>query len=242
MAESKSQALELLHSQPEMIWRVAVGFIDVVMESDSAGLELCQYIREEMDNKLTQLFIRTGQPGLAPERSVIDRYDINGYFTKQEATEDKLYSLVKSGVRQFLWARSAVVMNSMLDSFIQASSRDEFVAAMNGIATDSKTVQAREHVRMQWSVGNVVITTPDWDKATAKSVHARLSQQPGIPFGGEGDKFVCDDEHYHLVQVRSKANTAQAYLMFHSAFTMPYAILKMVHRVMSDLGILWHRL
>ena len=39
---------------------------------------------------------------MSPERAVLDRYDINGYFTKAEATEDKLYSLVKS-VRQYLW-------------------------------------------------------------------------------------------------------------------------------------------
>ena len=36
---------------------------------------------------------------MAPERAVIDRYDINGYVSKIEATEDKLYTLVKSGVR-----------------------------------------------------------------------------------------------------------------------------------------------
>jgi hypothetical protein len=41
---------------------------------------------------MTTIYVRTGQPGLAPERDVIDRYDINGYFSKAETTEDKLYS------------------------------------------------------------------------------------------------------------------------------------------------------
>ncbi|MDX1520478.1 MAG: response regulator receiver protein, partial [Anaerolineae bacterium] len=120
-AESKTEALEWLNNRPDRhapVSGLAVAFIDVVMENDSAGLELCQTIREEMGNKLTQLFIRTGQPGIAPERQVIDRYDINGYFTKAEATEDKLYSLVKSGVRQFYWAvltRLAIpYLNNML--------------------------------------------------------------------------------------------------------------------------------
>src|SRR5262249_57268528 len=49
-------------------------------------------LREEHKNRVTQLFVRTGQPGMAPERTVLDRYDINGYFTKVEATEDKLRS------------------------------------------------------------------------------------------------------------------------------------------------------
>jgi CheY-like chemotaxis protein len=102
-AASKREAIALLDttlatgSGPSL----AVAFIDVVMETEQAGLELCQYIRETQRNSLTQLYIRTGQPGVAPERSVIDRYDINGYFTKAETTEDKLYSLVKAGVRQY---------------------------------------------------------------------------------------------------------------------------------------------
>ena len=101
-AASKAEAITLLNttlatgSGPSL----AVAFIDVVMETDEAGLELCRYIRETLRNSLSQLYIRTGQPGVTPERSVIDRYDINGYFTKAEATEDKLYSLVKAGVRQ----------------------------------------------------------------------------------------------------------------------------------------------
>ena len=52
--------------------------------------------------------------------SVLDRYDINGYFTKVEATEDKLYSLVKSGVRQYLWNVAALGTTLMLKNAIEA--------------------------------------------------------------------------------------------------------------------------
>src|SRR5215510_4001319 len=101
-ASSKAEAIELLNgplgSQVRGISRLAVAFIDVVMETDHAGLELCQYIRETMGNKITQIYVRTGQPGVAPERPVIDRYDITGYLPKVEATEDKLYSLVRAGI------------------------------------------------------------------------------------------------------------------------------------------------
>ena len=101
-AASKADAIRLLNDNAEVACSLAVAFLDVVMENDKAGLELCDYIRNDSGNKLTQIFIRTGQPGLAPEREVVDKYDINGYFTKVEATEDKLYSLVKSAVRQYL--------------------------------------------------------------------------------------------------------------------------------------------
>lgn len=51
----------------------------------------------------------------------MDRYDINGYFTKVEATEDKLYSLVKSGVRQFLTLQTGLGMCSFMDHVVKAS-------------------------------------------------------------------------------------------------------------------------
>ena len=38
-AASKAEAIELLKSRPEIQFGLAVAFVDVVMESDSAGLE-----------------------------------------------------------------------------------------------------------------------------------------------------------------------------------------------------------
>src|SRR5690349_16385645 len=105
MASSKAEAISLLNGSlvmPGLTERAAaVALIDVVMENDLAGLELCQYIREQLRDNAVQLFVRTGQPGIASERSVIDRYDISGYFTKVEATSEKLYTFVKSGIRQW---------------------------------------------------------------------------------------------------------------------------------------------
>ena len=64
---SKTETIDYLTEEPGVSSALAVAFIDVVMETDSAGLELCEYIRDELKNKRTQLFIRTGQPGIAPE-------------------------------------------------------------------------------------------------------------------------------------------------------------------------------
>jgi hypothetical protein len=102
------------------------------METDTAGLDLCEYIRETKANKVVQLFIRTGQPGVAPERHVIDHYDINGYFTKVEATEDKLYSLVKTGVRQYLSFLSAMAMSMMTTVAIAAAGSRESLRGVGG--------------------------------------------------------------------------------------------------------------
>src|SRR5688500_18109956 len=65
-AASKAEALELMKTELTPVLpsvpapRVAVAFIDVVMESDTSGLELCEHIRDTMGNKVVQLFIRTG--------------------------------------------------------------------------------------------------------------------------------------------------------------------------------------
>jgi CheY-like chemotaxis protein len=110
-AASKDEAVKLLSGPlgSTALPYVSVAFIDVVIETDHAGLDLCRYIRETQMNRMTTIYVRTGQPGLAPERDVIDRYDINGYFSKAETTEDKLYSLVKAGIRQFDFASMTVL-------------------------------------------------------------------------------------------------------------------------------------
>ena len=49
---------------------IALALIDVVMESDDAGLKLVEHIRNDLGNRMIRLVIRTGQPGVAPERVV----------------------------------------------------------------------------------------------------------------------------------------------------------------------------
>ncbi len=79
----------------------AVAIIDVVMETSDAGLELTQYIRQELLNPHIRIIIRTGQAGQAPEKFVIDHYDINDYKDKTELNADKLYSSVKIAINNF---------------------------------------------------------------------------------------------------------------------------------------------
>lgn len=106
-ANSAADAIELLSSNPMLAQDLALALIDVVMESDHAGLRLCDFIRNELHLYAVQLVLRTGQPGQAPPRKIIDDYDISGYLTKVEASGDRLYLAVKSSVRQFFQSRAA---------------------------------------------------------------------------------------------------------------------------------------
>jgi len=56
---------------------IAAVLLDVIMETDVAGLELVEYIRNVLKNETVRIILRTGQPGQAPERRVIVQYDIN---------------------------------------------------------------------------------------------------------------------------------------------------------------------
>ncbi|MEO5341172.1 MAG: DUF3369 domain-containing protein [Magnetococcus sp. MYC-9] len=79
----------------------AVVLIDVVMESPDAGLLLVEFIRNHLQNRTMRLIIRTGQPGFAPEKRVIDAYDIDDYKEKTELTAWKLYTTVRTAIKSY---------------------------------------------------------------------------------------------------------------------------------------------
>lgn len=81
--------------------KYAVVLLDVVMEEDDSGLELVNYIRNELKNNLIRIILRTGQPGQAPELKVVLDYDINDYREKSELTVEKLISCLTNALRSY---------------------------------------------------------------------------------------------------------------------------------------------
>ncbi|WP_299488940.1 diguanylate cyclase [Acaryochloris sp. IP29b_bin.137] len=96
-AYSSEEAQQLLDQHPD----TAVLLLDVVMETDEAGLELVKHIRDHLNNLFVRIILRTGQPGIAPEKSVIEGYDINDYKTKTELTQQKLFSSLITAIRSY---------------------------------------------------------------------------------------------------------------------------------------------
>lgn len=96
-AYSGKEAREMMEAHPD----IAVVLLDVVMETDDSGLELARYIRETLNNNLIQIVLRTGQPGTAPEKTVITQYDINDYREKTELTELRLFTTVTTALRSY---------------------------------------------------------------------------------------------------------------------------------------------
>lgn len=80
---------------------IALAMIDVVMDTPEAGLDLVNYIRNEMENKLIRLIIRTGQANDFPQMQVIQHYDINDFKEKTELTLERLYTTIRTSIKQY---------------------------------------------------------------------------------------------------------------------------------------------
>lgn len=96
-AFSGEEVKTLMQEHPD----TALILLDVVMESDNSGLEVVKYIRETLKNRFVRIVLRTGQPGQAPEMSVIREYDINDYKEKVELTDQKLFTSIVSSLRSY---------------------------------------------------------------------------------------------------------------------------------------------
>ncbi len=116
---------------------IAVVLLDVVMESDDAGLQVADYIRNDLDNHFTRIILRTGQPGQAPEKDVIINYDINDYKSKTELTAQKLFTVIIAALRSY---RDIIVieenragLEKILDASVDLFSSRSLEKFMQGI-------------------------------------------------------------------------------------------------------------
>lgn len=98
-----AQAREQLSQHPD----IALVLLDVVMETDNAGLLLVDYIRNELGNQDIRVILRTGHPGYAPEAQVIVNYDINDYLSKAELSASRLLTSVVVALRSYRDIKSA---------------------------------------------------------------------------------------------------------------------------------------
>ncbi|NKD54054.1 MULTISPECIES: ATP-binding protein [unclassified Haematospirillum] len=131
-AYSARQAVSLLEQNRD----VALMLLDVVMETENSGLELVSHVRDIMKLDAMRIVLRTGQPGQAPERDVVMRYDINDYKSKTELTAQKLLTLTISALRAYeaiealensrrVLADSNVALEQMVEERTRALSASE---------------------------------------------------------------------------------------------------------------------
>lgn len=116
-ASSAAQARDLMSRERDL----AVVLLDVVMESEDAGLQLVRCIRHDLDQHAVRIVLRTGQPGYAPEIETVRAFDINDYKTKSELTRTRLYTVLTAAIRSYRQIQALESARHGLETIVQAS-------------------------------------------------------------------------------------------------------------------------
>ncbi len=141
-AVSANEARLRLEQHPD----IALILLDVVMESEQAGLELVRHVRERLGKRNIQIILVTGQPGYAPQRQVVQDYEIDGYRLKSELTTDKIFVSVFAALRthQAMLAKESALeetrrfLNAMdrVSSYIYLKDREHCYVYANQITLE----------------------------------------------------------------------------------------------------------
>ncbi len=178
-AGSAAEAKIVLEQHPD----IAVALVDVVMEADDSGLKLVEYIRQQLGNTLLRIVIRTGQPGVAPERYVIDHYDIDDYKDKTELTASRLYTTVRSALKAFRDLQTINTSRLGLERVLQATpaiyqlNHAPVADFFNGILTQMIGLCRLSHSSHIGSLEGV-ITTIDHDEIKVRAYTDRFANNP----------------------------------------------------------------
>ncbi|WP_300449999.1 EAL domain-containing protein [Accumulibacter sp.] len=161
-AHSGGEARRQLDVHPD----VAVALLDVVMETAQAGLDLVGYIRDELGLAECRLILRTGEPGYAPELTVIQEYDINDYRTKGELTHTRLITTVSSALRSYQQLHAIAEHRRGLELIVRAAAD---LMEEHAIANLAEGVLTQLAALLKLPVDGIVCT------------------QKGSPLGGDGE-------------------------------------------------------
>ena len=168
---------------------IAVILLDVVMETDDAGLRLVRHIRDQIGNDLVRIILRTGQAGLAPERLVILDYDINDYKEKTDLTAQKLSTAVVAALRGYLALTQLADLNRALEDKV-AQRTQELVQANARLQQSLSALEQGERAGRQ--VQFKLLPKTDWICGEFKFSHVLM---PSEFMSGDFVDYFTIDEH-----------------------------------------------
>ncbi|MBF0517386.1 MAG: SpoIIE family protein phosphatase [Nitrospirae bacterium] len=223
-AHSGTEAKALIEAHPDC----CIILLDVVMETDDAGLQVVRYIRDELKNNLVRIILRTGQPGQAPEDKVILQYEINDYKSKNELTKQKLFTTIIAALRDY---RNLVTIDgtkrgleqiiNAFPSMFEVQSMEDFIS---GILTQLSSLLGCESCQLDSSFltgsssGNITIVRGTgiygqyngqlagtvYDSEALELLLSAATQQKSL-FAGNSCAvyFKNKTNHYNMVYVNS---------------------------------------
>jgi signal transduction histidine kinase/response regulator RpfG family c-di-GMP phosphodiesterase len=176
-AMSAQEAKKILAAEPD----IALVFIDVVMETDDAGLRLVDFIRNELKYTLTRLIIRTGQPGMAPENEIIEQFDIDDYKSKTELRANKLYTTVRMALKSYRFLSALNTNRKALRKILEAIPEFHHAQSLSqffdGVLTQIISLcNLGEHSLIS-TVGNGLLLTTENSEIKVQTGTGRFSNQ-----------------------------------------------------------------
>ncbi len=100
-AYSGKETVRILEEHSDIV----LVLLDVVMETDDAGLRVVKQIREEMKNLHIRVILCADRACQLRDEPVSVAYDVNDYKTKTELTASKLFSSVVTSIRSYIHIR-----------------------------------------------------------------------------------------------------------------------------------------
>lgn len=140
-AYTAKEAEKILKEHPG----IALILLDVVMETNQAGLDLVKYIRGHMNNQFTRIILRTGQPGHAPEREVIVSYEIDDYKTKTELTSAKLFTVALASLRAYETLKGVDAINIRLQMQLK-----DWIRKEKDLILAKEKAEQNERIKMEF--------------------------------------------------------------------------------------------
>ncbi|MCP1338471.1 DUF3369 domain-containing protein [Idiomarina sp. M1R2S28] len=208
---------------------IAMMLLDVVMETDHAGLDVAQWVRETRKNRLIRIVLRTGQPGQAPEEDVIARYDIDDYKEKTELTYRKLVTLMYSCLRAYRDLNAIERNKRGLEKVINASaevfSARSMQALCQGILEQLVALITLSDDAMYCRIDaltassdtddpfEIIGGTGEYEKAVGQPVHGEIDWSIVRPMQQSPhnvDFRIVDSNYYGLY----KTSSSRQYLLF----------------------------
>ena len=181
-AFSAKEACQLVKDNQD----IAMVLLDVVMETDDAGLQVVKYVREELKRKNVRIVLRTGQPGYAPEESVIKQYDINDYKTKTELTRRKLVTSVFAAIRAYQQL-STVSNNSLgLEQIVEGVST---LSAQHSLSAYCKSVLTQFRTLINDHISAVFCAKKQADVGDANDLNFYILAQTGFSISSLNQKL-----------------------------------------------------
>lgn len=190
-AYSGEEGKALIDQHPD----AAIVLLDVVMETDDAGLRVAKYIREQAHNYKARIILRTGQPGQAPERQVILDYDINDYKAKTELTAQKLFTVIMSSLRAYRDIIALYNSRKGLEKIIQASadifkshSMDNFI---KGVMQQLTSVIGCANEEAMYMTDSMMVDLESYQPSKLKIIAAQGNFEESL--GKQAEEVIDED-------------------------------------------------